>query len=136
MAGVNPYMKGKKTQLPAKKYRLRFLPEGREIEVDPAVLSAQGTGQPGSVLDLAMTHDIDIDHACGGVSACSTCHVIVRAGMESCNESSEEEDDQLEKAPGLTGQSRLACQCVPDGSSELVIVEIPKWNRNLVREGG
>jgi 2Fe-2S ferredoxin len=77
---------------------------------------------------------VEIDHACGGVCACSTCHVIVREGFETLSEGTEEEDDQLEKAPGLTPKSRLACQAVPDGTKDLV-VEIPNWNRNLVREG-
>ena len=48
---------------------------------------------------------------------------------------SEEEEDMLDLAPGLTGTSRLACQSVPDGSED-VVVEIPAWNRNLSREGG
>jgi 2Fe-2S ferredoxin len=59
--------------------------------------------------------------------------VIVREGLDSCNESSEGEDDQLDNAPGLTPQSRLACQCVPGGTQDLV-VEVPNWNRNLARE--
>jgi len=59
--------------------------------------------------------------------------IIVREGLESCNEATEDEEDQLDLAPGLTPQSRLACQCVPDGSHDLV-VEIPGWNRNLVKE--
>ena len=53
--------------------------------------------------------------------------------LESCQESSEEEDDQLDNARGVTPKSRLACQAVPNGSRE-VVVEIPGWNRNLVRE--
>jgi 2Fe-2S ferredoxin len=93
-----------------------------------------GLGLRGSVLDLATGCDIDIDHACGGVSACSTCHIIVKEGLSSCSSAEEAEEDQLDKAPGLTPQSRLACQAIPDGSQDLV-VEIPNWNRNLVREG-
>jgi 2Fe-2S ferredoxin len=77
---------------------------------------------------------IDIDHACGGVSACSTCHVVVLEGLSSCNEASDSEEDQLDKAPGLTPQSRLACQCIPNGTENL-LVQVPSWNRNLVREG-
>ena len=44
------------------------------------------------VLDIACGNDIEIDHACGGVCACSTCHVIVEAGAESCNESTDAEE--------------------------------------------
>jgi 2Fe-2S ferredoxin len=59
--------------------------------------------------------------------------VIVREGGASCNEASDPENDQLDNAPGLTPKSRLGCQCVPDGTTNLV-VEVPDWNRNLVRE--
>ena len=86
-----------------------------------------------SVLEIAHRNHVDIEGACEGSLACSTCHVVVREGLDTCNESEEAEEDQLEKAPGLTPQSRLACQCVPDGRKNL-IVEVPNWNRNLVRE--
>ncbi|MDP6518420.1 MAG: 2Fe-2S iron-sulfur cluster-binding protein, partial [Planctomycetota bacterium] len=76
----------------------------------------------------------EIDHACGGVTACATCHVIVRAGLESCSPATEDEEDMLDLAPGLTPESRLACQAVPDGSCGELVVEIPEWNRNLVQE--
>lgn len=97
-------------------------------------MPTSATGLAGSVLDIALASGVDIDHACGGVVACSTCHIVVTEGLESCNESSEAEEDQLEKAPGLTSRSRLACQLVPNGSCNLVVT-IPNWNRNLVREG-
>ena len=87
-----------------------------------------------SLLEIAMENDIEIDHACGGVCACSTCHVIIRQGLSSCPEATEEEEDQLDEAVGVTPSSRLACQCIPSGKMDLV-VEIPSWNRNLVREG-
>jgi 2Fe-2S ferredoxin len=93
---------------------------------------SEGTGE--SLLDIALAAGVEIDHACGGVCACSTCHVKIKHGASSCNSSEEDEDDQLDKAPGLSAQSRLACQCVPNGSQDLV-VEIPTWNRNRVREG-
>ena len=65
--------------------------------------------------------------------ACSTCHVVFREGGDSCNEATDEELDQLDNAPGLEPESRLACQAVPDGSKD-VVVEVPDWNRNHVRE--
>lgn len=134
MGGSNPYIKGPKVEGPAQKYTITYLPENKTVEVDPANLPTAGTGLPGSILDIAMANDIDIDHACGGVCACSTCHVIVKEGFDSLNPSTEEEEDQLEKAPGLTTRSRLACQAVPNGTKN-VTVEVPNWNRNLVREG-
>jgi 2Fe-2S ferredoxin len=133
MAGSNPYINTPELEKPTQSFNITFLPENRTIEIRPDSDLSSGTGLSGSVLDIALASGIDIDHACGGVCACSTCHVVVESGMESCNESSEEEEDQLEKAPGLSSQSRLACQCVPNGSKNLV-VRIPTWNRNLVRE--
>jgi len=104
-----------------------------------AQLRVQGNPRPFSlavgqtILEAALEQGFELDHACGGVCACSTCHVIVRKGLESIPEATEDEEDQLDNAPGLTPQSRLSCQSVPDGSTDLV-VEIPTWNRNLVKE--
>jgi 2Fe-2S ferredoxin len=53
--------------------------------------------------------------------------------MESCNEPTDAELDQLDDAPGLEVKSRLGCQCVPDGTRDLV-VEIPEWNKNFAKE--
>jgi 2Fe-2S ferredoxin len=133
MAGVNPYITPPEVELPKKKYTLTILPLNKVIEVDPEQIPYGRTGQPGSVLDLALSHGVSIDHSCGGVCACATCHVIVRQGLESCNEATEDELDMLEDARGLTMESRLSCQCVPNGTCD-VVVEIPGWNRNLVKE--
>jgi 2Fe-2S ferredoxin len=133
MSGINPYLEEIEARLPQNAYRIRFLPENLIVEVDPGQLEEASEGQLGSILDIATKNGLEIDHSCGGVCACSTCHVIVREGAESCNEASEDEDDMLELAPGLTAESRLACQCIPDGSED-VVVEIPGWNRNMVKE--
>ena len=133
MGGTNPFLKEAAVALPTRRYSVTFLPENRTIQVDPDELPCQRDGLPGSILDIALGDDIDLDHACGGVCACSTCHVIVRQGGETCNEASEDEEDQLDNAPGLEPESRLGCQCVPDGTKDIV-VEIPDWNRNLVSE--
>jgi 2Fe-2S ferredoxin len=137
MGGENPYIKKPEFQVAEKKFSITFYLAGekepRRVDVDPKNMPTAHTGLPGSVLDIALASDIDIDHACGGVVACSTCHVVVKQGLNTCSESTEAEEDQLEKAPGLTPQSRLACQCVPNGTQDLV-VQVPNWNRNLVRE--
>lgn len=116
------------------KYRIRFLPQDVTVEVDSAAPPAGHDGEPGSLLRTALAHGIEVDHACGGVCACSTCHVIVREGGDSIPPPSEDEEDQLDNARGLTLHSRLACQAVPSGERDLV-VEVPQWNRNLAREG-
>jgi 2Fe-2S ferredoxin len=134
MGGTNPYIRPAETRPPARPYRILYRPVDETVEVDPARLPYDRTGLPGSLLEIALGHGIELDHACGGVLACSTCHVHVRQGLESCSPASDDELDQLDKAPGIDPSSRLACQCVPDGSRDLV-VEIPSWNRNLVREG-
>jgi 2Fe-2S ferredoxin len=59
--------------------------------------------------------------------------VILREGSQSCNEPTDDELDMLDQAPGLEPESRLGCQAVPDGSCD-VVIEIPDWNRNLVKE--
>ncbi|MBF0279964.1 MAG: 2Fe-2S iron-sulfur cluster binding domain-containing protein [SAR324 cluster bacterium] len=133
MSGINPYIETSEATLPQNNYKIRFLPEDVTIEVDAGQLNKASEGRLGSILDLAEKNELEIDHSCGGVCACSTCHVIIREGLDSCNEASEDEEDMLELAPGLCPESRLACQCIPDGSQDIV-VEIPGWNRNLVKE--
>ncbi len=133
MGGSNPYLQETEVPLPTRKYTVTFLPLNVKIEVDPKELPCGRDGRPGSILDIALGHGIELDHACGGVCACSTCHVIVREGLACCNEASDAEEDMLDNAPGLEANSRLGCQCVPDGSCD-VVVEIPSWNRNLARE--
>ena len=103
------------------KCRILFLPEQKTVEVESGSQS---------ILDIALDAGISLDHACGGVCACSTCHVFITQGA--CSPASQEEEDRLDLAPGVTSFSRLACQCIAQGD---VVVEIPDWNRNLVREG-
>lgn len=133
MGGANPYLKKPEARLPEKAFTVTFVNRGVTITVDPSRIPYGREGLPGSILDLALAAGVDLDHACGGVCACSTCHVIVRMGLESCSEATEDEEDQLDEAPSLTPQSRLGCQCIPDGTADLEI-EIPEWNRNLVKE--
>ena len=119
MGGVNPYIHSK-YELPERPYKLTILPDCATIEVVPDELPYSRDGAKGSILEIALGHDVEIDHACGGVAACSTCHVIVREGLESCNEASDAELDQLDNARGLTPRSRLACQTVPNGTRDVV----------------
>ena len=134
MGGVNPYIEPPEVTTPTQKYKITFLPMDVTIEVDPGEFPCGHDGLPGSILDIALGHGIEIDHACGGVCACATCHVVVKEGFDTLNESTDEEEDQIENAPGLKPTSRLSCQAVPDGTTD-VVVEIPDWNRNLVQEG-
>jgi 2Fe-2S ferredoxin len=134
MGGVNPYIPRPGATVPIGKYRITFQPMNVTVEVDPKAIPYNDNGLPGSILDVALGHGIEIDHACGGVCACSTCHVLVKEGFDTLSESLDEEEDRLDSAPDLKPTSRLACQAVPNGTGD-VVVEIPAWNRNLVQEG-
>ena len=85
------------------------------------------------LLAVALNAGINIEHACGGVCACSTCHVYVEKGMDQVAESTEPEEDRVEEAPGIQINSRLACQCEVIGDGPIV-VRVPAWNRNAVKE--
>ena len=115
--------------------KVTFLPEGRTVEFESGKLPYDEHGKPESVLDVAINFGIQIEHACGGSCACTTCHVIVKQGDDNLepNPADDDELDRLDQAPGLTLHSRLACQAVVKGD---VTVEIPGWNRNYVSEGG
>jgi 2Fe-2S ferredoxin len=106
-------------------------PEGL-TGTDRAVHELKG-GKGEHLLELAMEHGINIEHACGGVCACSTCHVYVEEGMDQLTEATEAEEDRVEEAPGLQRNSRLSCQCeiVGDGP---IVVRVPAWNRNAIKE--
>ncbi len=85
-----------------------------------------------SICDNLLNHGIEIEHACEKSCACTTCHVIVREGGNSLSPSSEDEDDLLDRAWGLTPQSRLSCQAIVD--DEKLVVEIPRYTINYAKE--
>ena len=97
-------------------------PEGAVIKADP------GTSLCNAMLD----NGIEIEHACEKSCACTTCHVHVREGFDSLEESSELEDDYLDKAWGLDMDSRLSCQALI--GEESLVIEIPKYTINMVSE--
>jgi ferredoxin, 2Fe-2S len=97
-------------------------PEGAKFDADPQK----------SLCQQLLDHGIDIEHACGMVAACTTCHVIVRDGFNRLPPSDEEEDDMLDKAWGLTPTSRLSCQIRPVTAD--ITIELPRYTINLARE--
>jgi len=103
--------------------KITFLPMNKVVEFDPQRAPFGDIGEPGSILDVALFHGVEIEHACHGFAACGTCHVIVRQGMENLSRLLEKEEDMLEGITGLTLHSRLACQAVVIGD---VTVEIPE----------
>jgi len=99
-----------------------YCPDGAVFEVE--------TGA--NLCEVLLDNDIEIEHACELSCACTTCHVIVREGGASLNESTEEEDDLLDRAWGLTPQSRLSCQAIV--AKEDLVIEIPKYSINHAKE--
>jgi len=93
--------------------KVTFLPDGKSAEV------AAGT----SILDAAEAAGVDLPSNCGGVCACTTCHVWIERGEASLSELEDREDDKLQEAAGLTAHSRLGCQAKV-GEDE-VLVRIP-----------
>ena len=86
-----------------------------------------------SVLEIAHRNDIDIEGACEGSLACSTCHVIVEPEWyELLQEASEDEEDMLDLAFGLTTTSRLGCQIVMTEELDGLVVKLPATTRNLL----
>jgi 2Fe-2S ferredoxin len=100
----------------------RLCPQGASLEIAP------GT----SLCDALLQHGIAIEHACEKSCACTTCHVIVREGLDSLPDALDKEEDMLDMAWGLTPSSRLSCQ-VKVATTPLVI-EIPKYTINHARE--
>jgi 2Fe-2S ferredoxin len=97
-------------------------PEGTSFEAQ--------TGK--SICDNLLEHGVEIEHACEKSCACTTCHVIVREGGGSLEPASDDEDDLLDRAWGLTPQSRLSCQAIV--ADEKLVVEIPKYTINYAKE--
>jgi ferredoxin, 2Fe-2S len=85
-----------------------------------------------SLLDNLLEQGIDVEHACEKSCACTTCHVIVREGFASLPEASEDEEDLLDRAWGLTPVSRLSCQAIVENAR--LVVEIPRYTINHAKE--
>jgi 2Fe-2S ferredoxin len=121
--------------IPADKLvRVTFLPEGRTVEFEFGTMPYEHHGKPMSFLDVAENHGVFLDHACGGVCACSTCHVLIKQGDSGLTPADDDELDRLDMAADQQLNSRLGCQAVITRPGDYV-VEIPKWNRNYVTEG-
>jgi 2Fe-2S ferredoxin len=99
-----------------------YCPQGAEVTA-PA-----GT----SICEALLDNHIELEHACEMSCACTTCHVVVRAGLASLGEIDETEEDLLDRAWGLEPQSRLACQAIL--AQQDVTIEIPKYSINHAKE--
>ena len=93
--------------------RVRFPGEGIEVEVE----------EGSTILEAAQASGARVGHSCGGVCACSTCHVYIRQGAGALSEMEDGESDRLDMGFDVRPESRLGCQAVVRGD---VVVEIPK----------
>ncbi|MHC4562537.1 MAG: 2Fe-2S iron-sulfur cluster-binding protein [Planctomycetota bacterium] len=103
-------------------HTVRFQPGDVTVEVDSKLYPYGRHGEPGSLLDIALTHGVHIEHACGGTGVCGTCHVIVEAGEESLSPADDDEMDTVDRVADNQLNSRLACRAVVRGG---VTVRIP-----------
>ena len=86
-----------------------------------------------SVLEIAHQNNVDLEGACEGSLACSTCHVVVDADwFDLLPEASEDEQDMLDLAFGLTHTSRLGCQIIMSEELDGLVVKVPAATRNMM----
>ena len=105
---------------PDKLVRVTFMPEGKTVEFEFGTLPYDHHGQPMSFLDVAENFGIFLDHACGGVCACTTCHLWIK-NQDGISPADDDEIDRMDQAV-ITKPGNY-------------VVEIPKWNRNYTSEG-
>jgi ferredoxin, 2Fe-2S len=103
--------------------KIRFLPDGRETDV------SIGT----SILEAARACGAEVGSACGGVCACSTCHVYVKEGFTALSEMDEREEDVLDKAFDVHASSRLGCRAKLL-AEQTSLVEISRESQKAYRE--
>jgi ferredoxin, 2Fe-2S len=101
-------------------YTIKFRFEQKGLE--PVTLTNIEPGQ--SILEVALINDIDLHHNCGGVCACSTCHLYIDKGEDHLEELSDKEEDFIDRAVNPRLNSRLGCQCLlleGDGEVEVTL---------------
>ncbi len=108
-------------------YTVTFKFEQKGLE--PITLSNIEPDQ--SLLELALKNDIELHHNCGGVCACSTCHLYVETGDHFLEELSDKEEDFIDRAVNPRINSRLGCQCVLQQASGDILVTLPDQTQFL-----
>ena len=95
----------------------------------PVVLENIEPGQ--SILEVALNNQIELHHNCGGVCACSTCHLYINTGESFLEEISDKEEDFIDRAVNPRLNSRLGCQCILQEGAGQVEVTIPDQTQFL-----
>ena len=93
-------------------HKVTFLPSNKTVETTEGM----------SILETALAFDVDLEHACGGFCACTTCHVIIEKNEDNLSEMQFDEEDKLDTCEGVTLRSRLGCQSRIEGN---LTIEIP-----------
>lgn len=91
--------------------------------LSPVTIEKVDSGQ--SILEVALKNDIELHHNCGGVCACSTCHLYIEKGEDLVEELSDKEEDFIDRAVNPRLNSRLGCQCVLHNGEGDIIVTLP-----------
>ena len=102
-------------------YSIRFNFEQKGIE--PVIINEVEPGQ--SILEVALKNNIDLHHNCGGVCACSTCHLYIEKGNDLVEELSDKEEDFIDRAISPKLSSRLGCQCILISDGGNIEVTLP-----------
>jgi 2Fe-2S ferredoxin len=108
-------------------YKITFRFEQKGLE--PITLENIEDDQ--SILEVALKNDIELHHNCGGVCACSTCHLYVDKGENFIEELSDKEEDFIDRAVNPRLSSRLGCQCMLNSGSGEIIVTLPDQTQFL-----
>lgn len=87
-----------------------------------------------SILEIAEDNDVHLNHNCGGVCACSTCHIYVQEGDEFIEEISDKEEDFIDRAIDPRIESRLGCQCILLKDEAVIEVIIPDQKQIIGHE--
>lgn len=87
-----------------------------------------------SILEITEDHDVHLNHNCGGVCACSTCHIYVNKGEDYLEEITDKEEDFIDRAINPRLESRLGCQCIILDDDADIEVEIPDQSRIIGHE--
>jgi 2Fe-2S ferredoxin len=93
-------------------HTITFEPQGIQVQIEDGE----------TILRAALDNDVDLEHACGGFCACTTCHVIIKSGDDDVSEMEEDEEDKLDGCEGVTLHSRLGCQSKVHGD---LVIQIP-----------
>jgi ferredoxin, 2Fe-2S len=108
---------------------IRFTFENKNIA--PKTVQAE---EGFSILEIAEENDVHLNHNCGGVCACSTCHVYIQNGEDYLEEISEKEENFIDRAINPRIESRLGCQCVLLDNDAEIEVLIPDQSRIIGHE--